>query len=509
MKTVTTKRLVMTALFTTLVLIATMFIRIPIALGYVNLGDAFILLAVFILGPIYGTIAAGLGSGLADLFGYITYAPGTLIIKSLMAFLAWLVYAFLKRLTRKEMLAEIAGGIVGATVMAFGYFAYETLLFTTAAVAIVNVPWNLLQGAVGVALSVAVMRVAPFVENKAFAKRPSAKNTQSIDFFITQKGDKLRILQLSDMQVIDASQKRYSDRLNEEGTTMWDPKHMDKMLFEDMDALVEKAKPDLILITGDIIYGEFDDKGSSMLAFVEKMESYKIPWAPVWGNHDNECVLGVDWQCQQFENAKHCLFKKGTTDGCSNYILGIQDENGELLRLIYMADTNGCANASPLSLAQGVIPQVGFTLAQTKWMQESYEAISTQYQKNVPSFVCFHIEVIDYLRILQEKGYYNPDNFAPVDIANGEDFGDIHERMWAGENPIEMLPTFHAIHTDGTFFGHSHVNDASVVAEGIRWSFGLKTGMYDYHEKEKLGGALIILEDKASKFTVERIRLKK
>ena len=159
MKTVTTKKLVMTALFTTLILISTMFIRIPIALGYVNLGDAFILLAVFIMGPVYGTIAAGLGSGLADLFGYITYAPGTLAVKSLMAFLAWLVYTFLKRLSKKEMLSEIAGGVVGATVMAFGYFVYETLLFTTAAVAIVNVPWNLLQGVVGVALSVAVMRV--------------------------------------------------------------------------------------------------------------------------------------------------------------------------------------------------------------------------------------------------------------------------------------------------------------------------------------------------------------
>ena len=159
MKTLTTKKLVMTALFMALTMVATMFIRIPLPLGYVNLGDVFVLLSVFILGPVYGTIAAGIGSGLADLFGYITYAPGTLIIKSAMALVAWLIYKLLSKATGKEMLGEIVGGILGALVMATGYFFYEIMFFTTAGVAIVNAPWNLLQGGVGVALSVIIIRV--------------------------------------------------------------------------------------------------------------------------------------------------------------------------------------------------------------------------------------------------------------------------------------------------------------------------------------------------------------
>lgn len=159
MKTITTKKLVLTALFMALTMVATMFIRIPLPLGYVNLGDVFVLLSVYILGPIYGTIAAGIGSGLADLFGYITYAPGTLIIKSAMALVAWLIYTLLLKATNKKMLAEIIGGVVGAILMAMGYFFYEILFFTTPAVAIVNAPWNLLQGGIGVALSVILMRV--------------------------------------------------------------------------------------------------------------------------------------------------------------------------------------------------------------------------------------------------------------------------------------------------------------------------------------------------------------
>lgn len=154
-----TKKIVLTALFMALTVIATLFIRLPLPLGYVNLGDAFVLLSVFILGPLYGSIAAGCGSALADLFGYITYAPGTLIIKPAMALTAYYVYKFLLKISKKDILAEIIGGIVGAMVMAFGYFLYEMLFFETAAVAIVNVPWNLLQGGIGVALSATVMQI--------------------------------------------------------------------------------------------------------------------------------------------------------------------------------------------------------------------------------------------------------------------------------------------------------------------------------------------------------------
>ncbi|MBQ8428244.1 MAG: ECF transporter S component [Clostridia bacterium] len=159
MKGVTTKKLVLTALLMALTAVSTMFIRVPLPLGYVNLGDAFVLLSVFILGPIYGTIAAGVGSALADLLGYIIYAPGTLIIKTAMALVAYLFYKLLLKATKKAVLAEIVGGVAGAVIMAFGYFFYETLFFETAAVAIVNVPWNLIQGAIGVIISTTVMRI--------------------------------------------------------------------------------------------------------------------------------------------------------------------------------------------------------------------------------------------------------------------------------------------------------------------------------------------------------------
>ena len=154
-----TRTIVLTALFMALTMVGTMFITVPLPTGYANLGDAFVLIAVFVLGPFWGTIAGGVGSCLADLFGWITYAPGTLIIKSLMAITAYYIYLALKKSTKKEMLSQIVAGIVGAVVMAVGYFIYETLFFVTAGVAIVSLPYNLMQGALGMAVAVMVMRV--------------------------------------------------------------------------------------------------------------------------------------------------------------------------------------------------------------------------------------------------------------------------------------------------------------------------------------------------------------
>ena len=90
------KKLVFTSLFTALIIVCTAYVSIPLPLvGYVHLGDAFIFLSTFILGPIYGAVAAGIGSALADLIVYPAYALATLIVKALMSLTAYALYYLL------------------------------------------------------------------------------------------------------------------------------------------------------------------------------------------------------------------------------------------------------------------------------------------------------------------------------------------------------------------------------------------------------------------------------
>ncbi len=75
------------AMFAALCCVATLVIQIPSPMnGYVNLGDCFVLLGAVYLGPVWGFLAGGVGSMFADIIsGYAHYAPGTFLIKGLMA----------------------------------------------------------------------------------------------------------------------------------------------------------------------------------------------------------------------------------------------------------------------------------------------------------------------------------------------------------------------------------------------------------------------------------------
>ena len=121
-------RIVLTAMFAALVCVSTIVIQIPSPVGgYVNLGDALVLMSAFLLGPIYGGAAAGIGSALADLItGYAYYAPGTLVIKLLIAVAAALVNrAMIAGVPQmKQPLRYAIAGIPGEIIMVVGYLFY-------------------------------------------------------------------------------------------------------------------------------------------------------------------------------------------------------------------------------------------------------------------------------------------------------------------------------------------------------------------------------------------------
>lgn len=146
-----TKIIVMTALLAALACVSTMVIPIPSPTGgYMNPGDAVVLLSAYLMGPLYGAVAAGVGSMLADvLSGYAAYAPATLIIKAVMALLAALLYRRLKKNTGGILVC----GIVGEIPMVVGYWLYDAFLLRSFAGSVAGIPSNLVQAAFGVAAS--------------------------------------------------------------------------------------------------------------------------------------------------------------------------------------------------------------------------------------------------------------------------------------------------------------------------------------------------------------------
>jgi len=142
------KQLVLSAVFASLCCVATMLIQIPSPMnGYVNLGDCFVLLAGWYLGPLYGFLAAGIGSMLADLLaGYPHYAIATFLIKGLVGLCA----AVISPKVTDGFLKRMASGVVGEIIMVIGYFLFAGLFLGNGWAAAASIPGNIVQGIIGI-----------------------------------------------------------------------------------------------------------------------------------------------------------------------------------------------------------------------------------------------------------------------------------------------------------------------------------------------------------------------
>jgi len=155
-------RMVMTALIMGLIMLATFTFRIPSPFthGYVHLGDTVIFLGVLVLGKKNGSVAAGVGSALADIIGgYGAYAPWTLIIKALMAFV---MASFIDLMVKKGssgvkimgMAAyELMGMVFGGLVMTAGYAVADGVFAGNMLAGLLGVPANIGQFVVGMILA--------------------------------------------------------------------------------------------------------------------------------------------------------------------------------------------------------------------------------------------------------------------------------------------------------------------------------------------------------------------
>lgn len=154
------KKLVTAAMLTAIICTVTMVVKIPSPFkGYLNLGDCAVLLSGYMLSPVYGFLAAGLGSALADLLsGYAAYVPATFVIKGTMALIFYFAFKFLNRKI-KSILARVLSGIFAEIFMVLGYFLFEGVLYGFL-VSAVNIPANFIQGIAGLILGMLLIKTS-------------------------------------------------------------------------------------------------------------------------------------------------------------------------------------------------------------------------------------------------------------------------------------------------------------------------------------------------------------
>ena len=138
-------------IFAALVFVITAYLHIPTYNGYVHCGDGLIFIAACILPMPYSVVVGALGAMLADLLtGFAVWAPGSMIIKGLLAIL--FTCKSNKIITKRNLVMLLPAALISAV----GYYLYEALITGSFAASLAGIPGSLIQAVASSIVYVAI-----------------------------------------------------------------------------------------------------------------------------------------------------------------------------------------------------------------------------------------------------------------------------------------------------------------------------------------------------------------
>lgn len=142
-----TKWLTVTAMFMALNIIMSMStLSIPVPGGHLYLNDVIICTAAILLDPFAAFMVGGVGAFIGDMIFYPTPMFVSLVTHGLQAVVISLCT---RKLKLKPQLASGIGVLLGAVIMVVGYSLGRAFIYSTLEYAILKLPYQILQAAVG------------------------------------------------------------------------------------------------------------------------------------------------------------------------------------------------------------------------------------------------------------------------------------------------------------------------------------------------------------------------
>ena len=279
--------------------------------------------------------------------------------------------------------------------------------------------------------------------------------------------------------------------------------------------LIERVKPDLITMTGDQIWAPFVKY--SIEDLIEFMDSFKIPWAPVNGNHDGEGNVDLNAAAEKYMESEYCLFSKGPANigGVGNYVINIM-EGDVIVESLIMMDSGSGADFDNLAEEDKIYSYEltdDFELKQDSDGNPIKRQIGHDYDYLKPAQIDWYRWCIrGAAEYNASKGAAAPESALFIHIAlpeyyiaycdyllSGKSeeygfFGEMREDVCCSKKNSGM---FDAILEEGStkyvFAGHDHVNYYSLLYKGVRLTYALKTGDRCYNDDDVNGGTVFTI----------------
>lgn len=259
--------------------------------------------------------------------------------------------------------------------------------------------------------------------------------------------------------------------------------------IERINQVLDMEKPDLVLFTGDVIYGKPAEEG--MRTVLNLVSKRKIPFAVTFGNHDNEQGLSREELLKIIQSVPFNLTQ--TTPGISgvtNFILPVKASDGKR-----NATALYCIDSHSYSQIKGVNGYDYIKFDQIQWYRENSKKF-TEENNGVPvsSYAFFHIALPEYNQAASSESAIL--------------YGIRKEKACAPQLNSGLFAAMKEMgDVRGVFVGHDHDDDYAVSWKGILLAYGRYTGGNTVYNHLTNGARVIELDENANSFRTW-IRLK-
>lgn len=295
-------------------------------------------------------------------------------------------------------------------------------------------------------------------------------NAQSQQLKFNKEG-KFKIVQFTDVHYI------YNDKRSD-------------VSIERINQVLDEERPDLVLFTGDVIYGKPAEEG--MRTVLNLASKRKIPFGLTFGNHDDEQGLT---RKELFKIIRSIPYN--VTDsvaglaGVTNFILPVQSSDGKKNAAVLY-----CIDSHSYSQIKGISGYDYIKTDQVQWYKDNSKRFAAQNNDTpVPSFAFFHIALPEYNQ-----------------AASAEEailYGIRKEKACAPQLNSGMFAAMKEMgDVKGVFVGHDHDNDYAVYWKGILLTYGRYTGGNTVYNHLSNGARVIELDENAADSFKTWIRLK-
>lgn len=254
-----------------------------------------------------------------------------------------------------------------------------------------------------------------------------------------------------------------------------------------INAALDKEKPDLVVFSGDQIWGKNSFKGSKetvervLREIVSPISSRGIPFTICFGNHDRQVGVSNAEQLEIYKRIDGFIGENTPDiDGCANHVIEIA-EGDEIKYLLYLIDSH-----TSLTIGYDHVHE-----NQIEWYRRTRDEYAEKNGGVIPSVVIQHIPVPEVMELLLEvkksakgavQGFRNhAGKWYILDKNKVNEAGFMKE---SPADPMENGGEFAAMtergDVKGIYFGHDHNNSFNGKVSGVDIGYTQGAGFHVY-----------------------------